>query len=129
MIELALTICALTFMAPYYDCSEKWDINVYDTELIDCGRSKEVLGCASYDRLFGNDKIDLAQNYYKTVGLHTPKLKHQSILHHELLHLICECDWHEYWDKKGDGRAHRYNQQPDIPETVIQYINPEWIYK
>ncbi len=127
MIELVLTICALTFASPYYDCNENWDINVHDTENIDCGVSKEVLGCASYDRLFGNDKIDLVQNYFEIAGIHTPKLKHESILLHELLHLTCKCDWHEYWDKKGDGRSHRYNQQPDIPETVIPYLKDEWI--
>ena len=128
MIELALTICALTFMAPYYDCSEQWDINVYDTEFIKCG-SKEVLGCATYDRLFGNNKIDLVQNHDERVGLHTPKLKHESILWHELIHLKCKCDWHEYWDEESDGRSHRYNQYPSIPETVIQYLKPEWIYR
>lgn len=127
MIELAMTICALTFMAPYYDCSEQWDINVYDTKLIDCGSSKEVLGCASYDRLFGNDKVDLVQNHYETMGKHTPKLKHESILWHELLHLTCQCDWHEYWDKKDDVRSHRYNQQPEIPETVIPFLKDRWI--
>ncbi len=129
MIELVLTICALSFVAPYYDCSEEWDINVHDTEYVKCGRGKEVLGCATYDRLFGNDKIDLVSDHSERTGLHTPKLKHESILWHEILHLTCECDWHEYWDKDRDGRSHRYNQQPDIPETVIQYLKPEWKYK
>jgi len=125
MIELALTICALTFIAPYYDCSEEWDINIYDTEFVECGKNK-VLGCATYDRFFGNDKIDMVSDYTERTGLHTPKLKHEDMLWHELLHLMCECGWHEYWDKEKDGRSHRYNQQPNIPETVIQHLKPEW---
>ena len=128
MIELILTICALTFASPYYDCNENWDIYLHDEELVKCGGG-EALGCATYYRVFGNDKIDLVSDYPEREGLHSPKLKHNNILWHELLHQMCECDWHEYWDKRGDGRSHRYNQQPDIPETVIQYLKPEWKYK
>lgn len=132
MIELILTICALTFTSPYYDCSEEWDIIVYDDSIdgLKCGdNTPNSLGCSTYDRIFKNNMIELVHNHAEITGKHTPKLKHESILWHELLHLTCECGWHDYWDKKGDGRSHRYNQQPDVPETVIQYLKPEWRYK
>ena len=127
MIELVLTICALTLASPYYDCNENWDINVHDTEYIDCGRGEEILGCATFYRVFENDKIDIVSDYSERKGEHTPKLKHEDILWHELIHLMCECDWHEYWDKKEDTRSHRYNQYPRVPETVIHFLKDEWI--
>lgn len=127
MIELVLTICALTFASPYYDCNENWDIILHDEENLKCGRPEpKSLGCATYHIPFIDDKIDIVSDYSERTGTHTPKLKHEDILWHELLHLMCECDWHEYWDKEKDGRSHRYNQQPQIPETVIQYLKPEW---
>ena len=126
MIELVLTICALTFASPYYDCNENWDIYLHDTELIECG-GREVLGCATFNRLFENNKIDIVSDYPIRDGLHTPKLKHEDILWHELLHQMCSCDWHTYWDRLNDSRAHRYNQYPHIPETVIPYLKDEWI--
>jgi len=129
VIELVLTICALTFASPYYDCNENWDINIHDDELLKCGREEaSSLGCATY-YLFskGDKRIDIVSDYPERDGKHTPKLKHEDILWHELIHLICECDWHEYWDKKEDTRSHRYNQYPHVPETVIPYLKDEWI--
>ena len=128
MIELALTICALTFVAPYYDCSEEWNIYVHDVNGLKCGREEaRYLGCATFHIPFKNDKIDIVSNYPERTGVHTPKLIHEDILWHELLHQMCECDWHAYWDELKDGRTHRYNQQPEIPETVIQYLKDEWV--
>ena len=131
VIELVLTICALTFVAPYYDCSEEWHIVLHDTNGIKCTRPEPTaLGCATFKAPFKNDRIDLVSDYTERTGLYTPKLKHEDILWHELLHLMCECNWHAHWEvEKNDGRAHRYNQQPDIPETVIQHIKEEWRYK
>ncbi len=130
MIELALTICALTFVAPYYDCSEKWDIIVYDsTDLLLCGREEpSALGCSTYHKTFENDKIELVSNYYEVMGLHTPKLKSESILHHELLHQTCTCNWHEKWDKPDlSERHHKFTQDPKVPKNVIPYLKDKWI--
>ncbi len=131
MIELALTICALTFASPYYDCSEEWDIIVYDdsVELLKCGREEpSALGCSTYSKLFGNDYIELVHNHYEIMGKHTPKVKGGGILQHELLHQMCECNWHEKWDKeKPDIRKHRFYQQPNVPEIIKPYLKDKWI--
>ena len=129
MIELVLTICALTFASPYYDCSEEWDIIVYDDSIdgLKCGDdTPDSLGCSTYDRAFQNDKIELVHNYAEIMGKHTPKLKAGGILQHELLHLECQCNWHAYWDRESEVRSHRYNQQPTIPEPVIPYLKEKW---
>ncbi len=130
MIELVLTICALTFVAPYYDCDEEWDIIVYDDSIdgLKCGDdTPNSLGCASYQRIFGNDKIELVHNHAEIMGKHTPKLKAGGILQHELLHLECQCNWHKFWDKGDNMRSHRYNQQPAVPEEIIPYLKDKWI--
>jgi len=129
MIELALTICALTFASPYYDCSEEWDIIVYDESegLLKCGRAEaESLGCSTYDRALANDYIELVYNHNEIKGKHTGKLNGGGILFHELLHQMCECNWHAYWDRGSEIRSHRYNQQPVIPEPVIPYFKEKW---
>ena len=129
MIELFLTICALTFASPYYDCSEEWDIIVYDESegLLKCGREKaEALGCSTYDRALANDYIELVYNHNEVRGKHTGKLNGGGILFHEILHQMCTCNWHEYWDRGSEIRSHRYNQQPNIPEPVIPYIKEKW---
>lgn len=129
MIELILTICALTFASPYYDCSEEWDIIIYDDSIdgLKCGdNTPNSLGCASYSRVFRNDSVELVHNHAEIMGTHTPKLKAGGILQHELLHLMCECNWHAYWDRGSEIRSHRYNQQPAIPEPVIPYLKQKW---
>ncbi len=128
MIELVLTICALTFASPYYDCNENWDIYLHDEKALKCGRPEPTsLGCATYNTPFKDDKIDLVSDYTERDGKHSPKLKHNDILWHELLHQMCECDWHEKWDYERDSRAHRYNPIPEVPETVIPYLKDKWI--
>lgn len=130
MIELALTICALTFMAPYYDCSEEWDIIVYDSnDLLKCGEKKaNSLGCSTM-YIFNRDKIELVNNHAEIMGMHTPKLKTGGILFHELLHQMCECNWHEKWEVEDPKRKHRFYQDIDVPETVIPYLKQEWKHK
>lgn len=130
MIEIFLTICALTFTAPYYDCSEEWDIIVYDDsmDLLPCGTKKHSsLGCASYSRVFRNDRIELVHNHAKIMGEHTPKLKAGGILQHELLHLTCECNWHERWENDPTIRKHRFYHPIKVPETITPFLKDKWI--
>jgi hypothetical protein len=131
MIELVLTICALTFASPYYDCSEEWDIIVYDESegLLYCGNEEpRSLGCSGYDRLLKNDYIELVYNHDEIMGKHTGKIKGGGILQHELLHQMCECNWHEKWDKTNpDIRKHRFSQLPKVPEKVIPYLKDKWV--
>ncbi len=130
MIELVLTICALTFASPYYDCSEEWDIIVYDESegLLKCGRGEaESLGCSTYDRAFANDYIELVYNHSEIMGKHTGKVKGGGILFHEILHQMCECNWHEKWDKTDpDIRKHRFYQEPKVPEIIKPYLKDKW---
>lgn len=131
MIETILTICALTFASPYYDCSEEWDIIVYDESegLLYCGNEEpRSLGCSGYDRLLKNDYIELVYNHHEIMGKHTGKIKGGGILFHELLHQMCECNWHERWDNiDPDVRKHRFYQLPKVPEKVIPYLKDKWV--
>jgi len=80
---LIMIICSLTAAAPYYDCSEQWEISVYSNQylgLIPCptSNSGNLLGCAN----FVHNKIDLIQS-----GVNSKDECNRTILLHELLHM------------------------------------------
>jgi hypothetical protein len=89
MLLEIIMICSLTYSSPFYDCSERWEIRIYDEPVL-CNNADtyiEAAGCtnfltkkiAIYDyamREYGKDEYGL-----------TP-------LEHELEHLKCMCDFH-----------------------------------
>jgi len=82
------SICSLLSVAPFYDCSEKWEIRLYgDFPTIQCNNRDQhlvSLGCANLDR----DLIHIVDipDYRDEFG--------QTVLSHELEHLRCRCNFH-----------------------------------
>jgi len=89
-LEQIITICALTETAPFFDCSEKWYIYVYDTLAVKCPNGKMAYGCSVWNPDVKFVSIGTAKQDSCYDG------KCISVLSHELLHLRCECDWHKY---------------------------------
>jgi len=80
---LIMIICSLTVAAPYYDCSEQWEINVYPNQyygLITCPilNSGNLYGCAN----FNQNRIDLLW-----LGVDYKDECNRTVLLHELLHM------------------------------------------
>lgn len=122
-IEFIMTICALTFTSPYYDCSDEWDIMIYDDKII----GSDALGTADWTRNVFDDrkKISLVHDYKTKEGKHDHLMKGGGILWHEILHMKCECDWHKRWDvlEKIKGKNHTHVYIPPIPQSVLPYLN------
>ena len=89
MLLEILTICSLVSAYPFYDCSEKWDIRVYNEyPTIQCNNHDQhlvSLGCAILER--NTIHIINDSNYRDGLG--------QTILEHELHHLKCKCNFHD----------------------------------
>jgi len=87
MIETILIICALTLEFPFYDCSENWTIEIHDSLFLKDPNGVWVIGYADYKQ--------------NKIGIGTARIdscwdgRCHSILHHELKHLQCDCNWHE----------------------------------
>jgi len=123
MIETILTICALTMISPYYDCSEKWNIIIYDGNIPD---SENALGTAMYDTPYGKE-IELVSKHSSSTGVHDKMLKGGGVLWHEILHMYCKCNWHEYWDADQPKRSHRYTTiEFSIPEEIKPFIKDKY---
>lgn len=125
-IEFVMTICALTFVSPYYDCSEKWDIQIYDDTVNKIPHTRGAIGTASWDRNVFTDreKISLVHNYKEREGIHDHYLKGGGVLWHEILHMKCKCDWHAHWDvieEKGDNKR-SHIRIPTIPQEVLPFL-------
>jgi hypothetical protein len=96
-------ICSLTSVKPYYDCSEKWTIYLYDVEFPDvCNENVSFgiasKGCTTYTT-FRDDVISATINLGNAHGSQTsfpyPEgPEYQTVLYHELQHVICGCTWH-----------------------------------
>jgi len=96
-------ICSLTSVKPYYDCSEKWTIYLYDVEFPDvCNQNVSFgiasKGCTMY-KTFRDDVISATIHLGSEHGSQTsfpyPEgPEYQTILYHELQHAICGCTWH-----------------------------------
>ncbi len=86
-----LSICALTSVSPYYDCSNTWEIHLIEDDYA-CRTS---YGCVSYnqDFILGHHIITISAQHldYKLPN-------GDSLLWHELKHAICECD-NDIWSK------------------------------
>jgi len=71
-------MCALTNVEPFYDCGEKWTINLYDEYPVQICEQYNGTACASWEP----PTIDISINqpvWYDICGF--------SILQHELHHL------------------------------------------
>ncbi len=96
-------ICSLTAEPPYYDCSKKWNIHLYDTEFPKTCNQNIAFGlaskaCTKYTK-FGSDVISadiyLGTEHGSDTSFPYPDgPEKQSILYHEIQHLICVCNWH-----------------------------------
>ena len=101
MLVEVMLICALTNVAPYYDCdAPKWAIIAYDEPFLNdvpvpklCNKDVEykIFGCASYninkemDAYFTPIIILSSTNYIDVWGMNT--------LQHEIQHIKCRCVW------------------------------------
>ena len=96
-------ICSLTYVKPYYDCSEKWTIYLYDEEFPTiCNENVSIgiesKGCSKFTT-YRDDVISATIHLGNAHGSQTffPKPDgpvYQTILFHELQHAICGCTWH-----------------------------------
>lgn len=97
------TICSLTNVKPYYDCSEKWALFLSDTEFpIYCNENVSVgiasKGCTTYTTFRGDvvsATIHLGNEHGSQTSYPYPNgPQFQTVLYHELQHTICGCTWH-----------------------------------
>ena len=87
MLLEILTICSLVAISPYYDCSESWEILLYnDFPVIQCNVDEELvsLGCT---------RIESKTIHVIDFPEYTDDYGH-TILQHELQHLQCKCNFH-----------------------------------
>jgi len=97
------TICSLTTVEPYYDCSKKWSIILYDEKFPERCNQNIATGliskaCTKYTT-FGSDvisaEIHLGTEHGSDTSFPYPGgPEKQSVLYHELQHAICGCNWH-----------------------------------
>ncbi len=126
MIETIITICALTMLSPYYDCSEKWNIVIYEEEYDHIPDTENAIGTAMYHSPFGKE-IELVYNHQTAKGLHDHMLKGGGVLWHEVLHMYCGCNWHEYWDVEQPKRNHRFsNIELSLPDELKPFIKDKY---
>jgi len=124
MIEpvFIMTICSLTLMSPYYDCSSEVTIQIYEDRLPDT----KAIGITEWTRnpFLGKGIISLAGDYKERRGTHDHFLKGGGVLWHEILHIKCKCDWHAHWDTlkqiSDDNKSHI--RVPPIPQEVLPYL-------
>ena len=88
MIETIITICALTMLAPYYDCSEEWDIKIYDNSTKYIPNTEDALGQAVFKVPFFKDEIRLVSHHNNAIGKHDRMLYGGGILWHEVIHMM-----------------------------------------
>ncbi len=96
-------ICSLTAEPPYYDCSKKWSIHLYDTEYPKTCNQNIATGlaskaCTRYTK-YGSDVISAdihlgTLHGDDTIFPYPSGPDKQSVLYHELKHAVCGCTWH-----------------------------------
>ena len=88
MLLEILTVCSLISAAPYYDCSDEWEIRLYSVP--------PMVQCNDHDKFFTTFGCSqLNRNVIHMV--HFPEHRDQfgkTILEHELEHLKCRCNFH-----------------------------------
>ncbi len=96
-------ICSLTNVEPYYSCSKKWTIFLYDEEFPQVCNENIAPGLAShsctklvtYDNQVLSADIHLGTEHGAQTEFPFPDgPEFQTILYHELQHAICGCTWH-----------------------------------
>ena len=110
-------ICAITDKAPYYNCNEKWGLVIHDMWAIQCLGDNywTIGGCAVWGmnvqdecvrKAFANQtldegcqrlvaEVDLWGKKYIEISTITKDSYGNSLVWHELKHLMCECNWHK----------------------------------
>ncbi len=96
-------ICSLTNVEPYYNCSKRWTIFLYDEEFPQICNENIAPGLAShsctklvtYDNQVLSADIHLGTEHGAQTEFPFPDgPEFQTILYHELQHAICGCTWH-----------------------------------
>ena len=96
-------ICSRTHVEPYYNCSKKWTIFLYDEEFPQTCNENIAVGLAArgctksvtYDNQVLSADIHLGTEHGAQAEFPFPDgPAYQSILYHELQHAICGCNWH-----------------------------------
>jgi len=96
-------ICSLTNVEPYYSCSKKWTIFLYDEEFPQICNENIAPGLTShsctklvtYDNQVLSADIHLGTEHGAQTEFPFPDgPEFQTILYHELQHAICGCTWH-----------------------------------
>ena len=96
-------ICSLTNVEPYYNCSKKWTVFLYDEEFPQICNENIAPGLAShsctklvtYDNQVLSADIHLGTEHGAQTEFPFPDgPEFQTILYHELQHAICGCTWH-----------------------------------
>lgn len=89
MLLETLIICSLIYVAPYYDCSEHWTIEIYDEPVL-CNIGQKILaaGCTNFETKTIRLYDYAAYNYGRD------SKDGFTVLEHELEHLKCMCDFH-----------------------------------
>lgn len=97
MLVEIMVICALTHIIPFYDCDQKWTIELYDTVHLDdeCDNKNikkyHVLGCSYYTTY---PALDITYQPLIKVGTSTHIDEWgQNTLQHEIRHIDCRCKW------------------------------------
>ncbi len=96
-------ICSLTAEPPYYDCSKKWNIHLYDVVYPKiCNeniafdlRAKACTHITHFGEEVKSVDIHLGnQHGSATTDPYPDGPEYQTKLYHELQHAICDCTWH-----------------------------------
>lgn len=89
MLLEILMICSVTYSSPFYDCSEKWEIKIYDEPVLcyNADTYTEVAGCTNFSKKSKTIYDYAGREYGKDEYGFTP-------LEHVLKHLRCMCDFH-----------------------------------
>jgi len=133
VIEQILIICAITAVAPFYDCppmidgeldmtGEQWIITVFSTNNMTkiCNDDDDnAIACANYGILWKAPEIKLSQNYSNTNPRDGYMLKNdRNVLWHEIMHLTCKCNFHPDIDEE--------EPEWDKVDIIEQYMKPEY---
>lgn len=92
MLLEILTMCSLITVSPFYDCSETWEIRMYDTPPnIQCNNNDPAY------HSFGCAKLLTKTIHVVDFSEHKDRFG-MTVLEHELEHLKCKCDFHSFYN-------------------------------
>ena len=93
-----MMICSIILSAPYYDCEEVWEINIYDDRYLSDEMCKvdlkRILGCTYYSV---NDFINRIYPPVMHIVINSDYIDKfgYTNLEHEIKHIQCRCNFHD----------------------------------